>query len=290
MRLAAAFCLPLLLLAASTRASVPPMDHVMVIIMENHGYDEVRTLSYTSKLIARSATLTQSYAVTHPSLPNYIALWSGSTLGVTDDNCPPGGSPFSAANLGQACEKAGVTWRTYCEDLPSAGWAGCSSGGYRRKHAPWTDFGNLDHGNEHPYADLAQDIAANRLPALSFVVPNNCNSTHDCSLTVGDAWLAANVPALLSAIGPHGLLIVTWDEDDNSTGNHVLTVLAGPTVKAGARYSTTVNHYNVLRTICDALGVAPMAKAATAAPIDGVWLATTTVAHTSWGRLKAAYR
>jgi phospholipase C len=268
---------------------VPPLDHVIVVIMENHSYDEVRLKPYTASLIANYTVCTQSYAVTHPSLPNYLALWAGSTFNVTNDDCPAPGSPYTAANLGHACQAAGKTWRSYCEDLPVVGSAVCSDAGYRRKHAPWTDFSNLDHYNERPYTDLLPDMSAGQLPALAFVVPNQCNSTHDCSITTGDNWLAANVPSMLKALGPRGVLILTWDEDDGTAGNHILTVFAGATVKAGYAYTQTVNHYNVVRTICDALGLPPMGAAASAAPVTGIW-ETPPATRTTLGKLKATYQ
>ncbi len=278
------------LLCAPARATVPSLDHVIVVIMENHGYDQVRALPYTSTLMAESVTFTQSYGITHPSFPNYLALWGGSTRGVTTNDCPPAGAPWNVDNLGHACEVAGISWRAYSEDLPSAGYTECSSDGYRRKHAPWTNFSNLNHDNERPYSELAKDIAANRLPTLAFVVPDNCNSTHDCAVTTGDDWLSANIPALLNALGPRGLLILTYDEDDSDVDNHILTVFAGNTVKPGTQHTTKVTHYNVLRTICDALGITPMGAAATASPIDGVWANPTAVAHTTLGRVKFLFR
>src|SRR5262249_47045535 len=162
-----------------------------------------------ASLIARGTVFTNSFAVTHPSQPNYLALWSGSTQGTSDDACPAPGSPYQTENLGHACEAAGLTWRADSEDLPSAGSgacavsagsATCSSSGYARKHDPWTDFGNLNHSNERPYTDLAGDLAAGRLANLVFVVPNQCDDMHDCSVSVGDTWLKNNVPRMLSAM------------------------------------------------------------------------------------------
>jgi hypothetical protein len=151
----------------------------------------------------------------------------------------------------------------------------CFSGNYQRKHAPWTEFSNLDHMNERPLTDLFPDIAAGNLPALAFVVPNMCNSTHDCSLTTGDTWLAGIVPALIDAVGSNGVVILTWDEDDNGSFNHILTVFAGATVKPGYSHTIFMNHYGVLRTICDALGLAPMGAASTSGSIYDVWMPVT---------------
>ncbi len=263
---------------------VPAMNHVIVVVMENHSYDEVRTAPYTASLIRRSASFSQSYGVAHPSQPNYLALWSASTQGVTSDACPPPGSPFADENLGHAVAAAGLTWKAYAEDLPAVGDTVCdavdSPGGalYSRKHDPWMDWANVDHDNAVPFTQLAADIGANALPNLAFVIPNNCDNTHDtgCPVDTGDVWLASHLPAMISAVGPYGLVILTWDEDDGTAGNQVLTVFAGPAVKPGYVSTQLVNHYSVVRTICQALQIAPFAAAATAHDIVGVWNDSTT--------------
>jgi acid phosphatase len=253
---------------------VPPASHIIVVIMENHSYDQVRTAPYTASLIASGSSFSSSYGITHPSQPNYLAIWSGSTQGVLGNTCPAPGSPFSADNLGHACEAAGISWRSYAEDLPSPGWSGCSANGglYHRRHCPWTNFGNLDHLNERPYEDLAADIAAGTLPDLAFVIPNNCHNSHDCTVAEGDAWLAANVPAMLQGVGPSGLVILTWDEDDSSAGNHILTVFVGGVVRSDYVSGQTITHYTVLRTLSESLGITPFGAAVNETPIGDVWL------------------
>ncbi|MCA9727709.1 MAG: T9SS type A sorting domain-containing protein [Candidatus Eisenbacteria bacterium] len=256
--------------------AVPPADHILVVIMENHSYDQVRTAPYTAGLIAANSVCSESYGVTHPSQPNYLALWSGGTQGVVNDACPPPGSPYVTANLGQACEAAGVSWRAYSEDLPSAGYTGCTAAGglYVRKHAPWVNFSNLDHTRERPYTDLATDIANGTLPRLGFVVPNQCNNTHDCPVATGDTWLANNLPQMIEGVGPDGFVVLTWDEDNSASGNHILTVFAGSAVIAGADHTGHVDHYTVLRTICDALEIPAFGLAAGRLPIDDIWSAS----------------
>ncbi len=264
--------------AVSPRPSaVPLLDHIIVIVEENHAYDEVRVQPFTASLIAGGSSLSNSYGVTHPSQPNYLALWSGSTQGVTSNVCPPPGSPFLTENLGHACEVAGVTWRSYCERLPFAGSDTCDADNqlYARKHAPWTHFGNLTALNERPYADLDADIAGGTLPRLAFVVPDQCNDSHNggaCSVALADSWLAARVPAYLDAVGPNGIVVLTWDEDDNVHGNHILTVFAGAPVKSGYVSTRYTTHYTVLRTLCDALGLPPFAAAVGETPLDDIWV------------------
>jgi hypothetical protein len=255
---------------------VPRLNHVIVVIMENKSYEQTLRAPYTASLIAGGALFTASTATHHPSLPNYLAIWSGSAQGVKDNTCPAPGSPFQAENLGHACEAAGLTWRAYSEDLPAAGSMVCTNNGtrYTRKHDPWTYFGNLNHTNERPYADLANDIAAARLPTLAFVVPNNCDNSHDngpCNVTAADQWLANNLPAMLTAVGRHGVVILTWDEDDNVSGNHILTVMSGPPVKPGVQSSRPITHYTVLRTICEVLDLKAFGAAAGEAPISDIW-------------------
>jgi acid phosphatase len=259
--------------AQPTAAGVPRMNHVIIVVMENHSYDEVRTLPYISTLIGRYTSFSQSYAVSHPSQPNYLALWAASTLGVSNDNCPPLGTPYSDANLGQSCEAGGLTWKSYCENLPSVASTVCSSSDnlYRRKHHPCPDFSNLTHSNERPYSQLATDIAAGALPALSFVVPNMCDDMHDCSTSTGDAWLSNQLPAMISAVGPQGLVILTWDEDDGSNGNHILTVFAGTLVKSNYVSSANIDHYTVVRTICDVLGLSSFGNASSRTTPTDIW-------------------
>ena len=268
--LALAWLLPVVAHAAE---GVPAFDHVIVVVMENHAYDVARAQPYTAGLVATSASFSASYGTTHPSQPNYLALWAASTMGVTNDNCPSPGSPYTSENLGHAFEFAGLTWKAYSEALPAAGSAVCAAAanGYTRKHDPWTDWSNLDHANEVPFAQFALDTAARELPALAFVVPDNCHNTHDCAPAVGDAWLASQLPGMLRAAGPNGLVILTWDEDDYATGNHILTVFAGPRVLPGFVSPRPLTHYAVVRTITAAFGLDPFAGALAELPVTDVW-------------------
>ncbi len=278
--------------APALAKAAPALDHVIVVIMENHSYDQVVAAPYISTLISGGVLFTNSYGVTHPSQPNYLALWAGGTQGVTNDVCPSPGQPYSTENLGHACEAAGVSWRAYSEDLPAVGSTVCTANSslYARKHEPWTDFSNLDHTRERPYSELASDIAAGTLPQLSFVVPNQCNDMHSCSVATADAWLAANIPAMLDAVGPRGMVVLTFDEDDSHSGNHVLTVFAGPAVQAGQTSTQHLNHYTVLRCLCEVLGLTPFAAATNESSITGIWSQTVAAQSTGFGGLKARFR
>ena len=260
-------------LYGATAAAVPAFEHVAVVVLENHSYDEVRLLSYCATLADSGASFANSFGIAHPSQPNYLALWSGSTQGVKNDTCPPKGAPYSTENLGHACEAAGLTWRAYSENLPAPGSSICATAPelYVRKHSAWRNFTNLNHMNERPFEDLAAAESLGTLPNLVFVCPNQCNNGHDCSLATSDAWLAAHIPALLRAAGPNGLVIVTWDEDDTAISNHIMTLLVGPKVRPGVVSTQSITHFTVLRLICDALGLPPFGGATTEALITDIW-------------------
>ncbi|HTK32529.1 MAG TPA: alkaline phosphatase family protein [Candidatus Saccharimonadaceae bacterium] len=266
--------------AASTRVratldGAPPCDHVVVVVLENTAYDVARVQPWQSSFQAQGTSFSQSYAIGHPSQPNYLALWSGSTQGITNDNCLATGTFFSTENLGHACEAAGVTWRAYSENLPNAGALVCTwdAALYVRRHNPWTNFNNSNHLNERPYADLAVDITNRTLPRLSFIIPNNDDDGHDTDPATADTWLSNQMPPILDAIaGTPWMMIVTYDEDDHSSNNNILTAFRGTQVAPGVVSSTHITHYTVLRTICEALGVTPFAAAAAETSLRDIWL------------------
>src|SRR5215469_2569870 len=151
--------LPLLLVFASLADSgyrtpvangVPRLDHVVIVIEENHSYSEIIGSSaapYINSLAAQGALFTQSYAITHPSQPNYLDIFSGSNQGVTHDSCP---HYFATDNLGLYLLNASLTFAGYSEDLPSVGSLVCTSGAYARKHAPWVNFTNVPTTTDLP--------------------------------------------------------------------------------------------------------------------------------------------
>jgi hypothetical protein len=267
-------------LAGSSRASAqsggapPRPDHVVIVIEENHAYSEIignSSAPYINSLASQGALFTSSYAITHPSQPNYIALFSGSTQGCTDDNVPAAGTPWSAPNLGSELTGAGFTFGGYSEDMPSVGFTGPWNAGYARKHNPWVDFSNVPAASNMPLTSFPAPGAYDTLPTVSIVVPNVTDDMHDGSVSLGDTWLKNNLDAYIQWAKTHNsLFILTWDEDDGSPTNQIATLFVGPMVKPGT-YSQTINHYSVLRTLEDMYGTGHAGAAATAAPITGVW-------------------
>jgi hypothetical protein len=254
---------------AQPLAGVPQPAHVVVVVMENHSYNEIigsSSAPYVNSLANGGAKFTQSFAVRHPSEPNYLALFSGSTQGLTNDSCP---HTYSTGNLGQQLIGAGRTFIGYSESMPSDGYTGCTSGQYARKHNPWVNFTNVPSSSNLRFTRFPTNYST--LPTVSFVVPNLCNDMHDCSISTGDTWLRNHLDGYAQwAKTNNSLLIVTFDEDDSSQSNQIATVFYGQHVKTGS-YSEHITHYNVLRTIEDAFALPCVANSCTATPITDAW-------------------
>jgi acid phosphatase len=249
---------------------VPTPDHVLVVIFENEDAKNIvgsPDAPYLTSLAQAGANFTDAHGVAHPSQPNYLALFSGSTQGVKDDACP---LTFSGPNLAAQLQAAGKTFVGYSEDLPSAGYTGCDAGDYARRHNPWVDFPDLPASVNQPYSALPADYSS--LPTVSFVVPNVCNDMHDCGVATGDRWARDNLADYVTWAEQHNsLLAVTFDEDNGSSANRIATVLVGPMVNAGAS-DQRIDHYSLLRTLEDMYGLPPLGHAADAQPVGGIWL------------------
>ena len=254
--------------SAQAATSVPRFDHVVLVMFENKASSQITSSSapYFTSLAAQGAKFSQAYAITHPSQPNYIALLSGSTQGVTSDDCP---KTFSGENLAHQVSAAGLTFRGYAESMPSAGYTGCSSGTYMRKHNSWVDFSNVPSGNNLQYSSFPTDFT--KLPTVAFVTPNMCDDMHDCSIGTGNSWLQSHLDGYAQWAKTHNsLLIVTFDEDNSLSLNHIYTAFVGAHVAPGT-YSEKITHYTVLRTIESAYGLAAIGGAASVSPITDVW-------------------
>jgi acid phosphatase len=254
---------------AAAAARVPRPAHVVVIVEENKSFEQIVAdddAPYINKLAAAGALFTHARGVTHPSLPNYLALFAGLT-NTNGDGCPAEGISPTAPNLGSELLAKHLTFAGYSEGLPSPGWRGCSAGSYARKHAPWVAFDNVPAKLNLPLGALPP-LA--RLPTVAFLIPNLDDDMHDGSIHAGDAWLARNLAPLVAWAQKHDTLIVlTWDEGYDRA-NTIPTILLGPMVKPG-RYGQRITHYNVLRTLEDAYGLPATGAARTAVPLEGCW-------------------
>jgi phosphatidylinositol-3-phosphatase len=249
--------------------TIPVPAHVVIVMEENHSYAEIvgsAQAPYINNLAALGASFTNSRAIGHPSEPNYLAIFSGSTQGVTDDSCP---HTFSVPNLASKLIAAGKTFASYSEGLPTTGSTVCTAGNYARKHVPWTNFSNVPSSTNLPFTKFPTNFA--RLPTVSFVVPNLVHDMHDGTIQQGDTWLKNHLAAYAAwAQNNNSLLIVTWDEDDGSQSNQIPTIFIGPRVLAG-NYNERITHYRVLRTVEDMYGLPHTAHTISVKPITDVW-------------------
>ena len=244
-----------------------------MVMMENREYGQVAgstSAPYVNGLARRYALATASFAISHPSLPNYVALIGGSTFGITSD-CT--GCHVGARNLVDQLEVARISWKAYMEGMPSPCYRGSSAGRYAKKHDPFAYYDDVASSAARcsrivPGTQLAGDIRSGALPRFVWLTPDLCHDGHDCSLAAADHYLAQALPPLLDALGPGGLLFLTWDEGTSGAGccrrahgGHVVTIVAGPGARAGARSSVPSDHYSILRTIEDRWGLARLGEA-----------------------------
>ncbi len=254
---------------AAAAASLPRPAHVVIVVEENKTLSQIAGNAHApfiNALVAHGALFTNARGVTHPSLPNYLALFAGVT-NTNGDDCPATGFSPSAPNLASELLAAHFTFSGYAETLPGTGSKVCAAGTYARKHAPWVAFDNVPGDLSKPFSALPKYDA---LPTVSFLIPNVDDDMHDGSIGDGDEWLESHIKSLVSWANAHDTLIVlTWDEGyDND--NTIPTVLIGPMVKPG-KYAQPVNHFNTLRTLEDMYGLPHTGKAGSVADLEGCW-------------------
>jgi len=257
--------------STSTPTNTPgatTIQHVFVVVMENHSYKGVWNTSsspYITSLGNSFARATNYHATIHPSLPNYMELYGGSNYGITTDCNPSTSCHSSAVNLADNLEAKGLTWKGYMESMPSPCFL-TTSGTYAPKHNPFVYFDDIRNNTARcashvvPYSNLASDLSsAATTPNFGFITPNLCNDMHDCSVATGDNWLKSNLPAILNSPActvDKCLLILTWDEDDSSQSNQVLTIFAGSAARTGGVTSAvSYSHYSTLRTVENIFGL-----------------------------------
>ncbi len=271
-----------------TPRPVPTFKYIVMILFENKEFGFVignSQMPNYNRLARENALLTQEFAITHPSLPNYLALIGGDTFGITRscEDCF-----FSAHTLVDDIETAGLTWKTYQEDFPRPCFLG-SSLTYAQKHNPFIYFDPIrldkDRCESHivNLNELPNDLASGSLPNFVFITPNICHSAHDCDLKTADTWLGPWVEQLQAYPGmrENGLIILTWDEGQGNhgccgldpAGGRVATVFISNKVKSGIQDATPYTHYSILKTISAAWNLPYIGKAALEENrlITGIW-------------------
>jgi len=257
--------------------TLPRPDHIVICIMENKGFpqviDSAAHAPYINALAndPKSALFTQSYALRHPSQPNYLDLFSGSHQGITNNNVPS--ARFTTPNLARSLLDAGKTFISYSENLPYTGCDTIRSGHYERKHNPVANWMGTGTCNQ-PYTNFPTDY--NLLPTVSYVVPDQVHDMHNTPVDTGDAWLAANMDAYIQwAKANNSLFILTFDEDNHAYNNRITTIFTGAMVRGG-EYSKYMNHYTLLRTIEDMYSLSHAGHSGSVESIRDCWIPITT--------------
>jgi len=273
------------------KGPVPRPDHVIIVMEENHGFNQLigsDNAPFINHLANTGALFMDAHGVTHPSQPNYLALYSGSLQGITDDRCLEKLSPYHTPNLGAALIEHGYTFKGFAETMPSAGYLPCSfqhtdlTNGmlYARKHAPWVNWTGTGERTispelSRPFTDFPTDF--NELPDVAFVIPNQDNDMHNigepgdsAAIRRGDNWLKEHLEKYIDWAQTHNsLLILTFDEDDFQDVNHIPTIFHGAAVQPG-QYPQRIDHYSVLRTV-EAMFDLPTEDSTGATAITNVW-------------------
>jgi hypothetical protein len=261
---------------AAVRGANP--SRVFVIVLENRELPEVignPEAPFVNRLAQRGALAVNYYAVTHPSLPNYLALIAGSTFGIAE-NCSD--CLVEGPNLATQLSRAGVSWKAYMGGLPYPCYSGGNSGGYAKRHDPFVYFPSLTAVPKRcarivPESQLWMDLGTHRLPAFGWLTPDLCRDAHDCRFDAADYYLSQMVPRIMRQLGPHGLLVLTFDEgsSDSGGGGWIATVIAGPDVPHGLQIRRVVSHYSLLAALEQRFGLPRLGMAAVAPPL-APWL------------------
>jgi len=293
----------LIVLGKAYAQTVPRPDHVVVLMLENYGYSNIIGNSNAPHINAlindpNAALFTQSYALYHPSQPNYVMLYSGNNQGITSDNIATN-TPLNTCNLGASLISNGYTFKGYSEDLPAVGDLSTTSGNYVRRHCPWTNWlatsgtNTLNSSVHQPYTSFPTNTNYSSLPTVSFVIPSLIDDMHNptfptpnyaaTAISNSDTWVYNNLTDYINwAKANNSLLILTFDEDDgydvlgvSTSTNQITTIFIGQMIQGGS-YSTHINHYNVLRTIEDMYGLSYCDSSANYNPIANCWIPGTT--------------
>ena len=257
----------------------PQFGHVFIVVEENAGYADVigsSSMPYFNGLANKYGLATNYYANLHPSIPDYFELTVGKTLTINDAETPQS-FPVSDDNVVRELLAAGKSWKSYAEDLPSAGYTGGNTGKYLVRHNPLAYMSDVQNTpaqaqNLVPFSQFAADLPTANLPQYSFIVPNSCNDAHDCPLSTADTWLKNNIDLLISSpvFQKDGLLIIVFDEgnslDFTQRGGHVAAVVVSPFSKPAYKSIAFYQHQSVLRLMLEGRGVKKLPGDAATAP------------------------
>ena len=295
MRIAVTCCLMVLVLAGKTSARQTDQSQittVFIILMENHDWSQIRNnpqAPYINDTLLPMSSYAEQYLNppgVHPSLPNYLWLEAGDNFGIFNDGLPAVNHQDTTSHLVTLLENAGLTWKSYQEDIDGSTCPLQNSFQYAPKHNPMVYFDDVTDVNDpssarciahvRPYSELERDLANDTVANYNFITPNLCHDMHDCGVDVGDAWLSNEIPKILnSAAYQRSALFITWDEGKGGSDGPIGFIVLSPFAK-GNGYSNSIyyTHSSTLRTVQTLFGLAPLlGDAANAADLSDLFSA-----------------
>jgi hypothetical protein len=276
----------------TAHAQMSSVNTVFIILMENHNWSSIKASAsapYINTVLLPMASHAEQYfnpPGLHPSLPNYIWLEAGGNFGISDDLDPSAHPLTSTDHLVTQLTGAGVSWKTYQEDISGAACPLTAVDSYRPKHNPFVYFTDVtDNLNANsptcithvrPYSELATDLQTNNVARYVFITPNLCDDMHDScgplsnSIKQGDTWLANEVPNILNsnAYRTGGLLLITWDEGAGGSDGPIGMIALSPFAKGNYQNSIHYTHSSTLKTLEEIFHVALLRDAANAQTAD----------------------
>jgi len=265
--------------SVATTSSPPRFRHALVVVLENKDASAIaqyRTAPHFDALARRYARLANYYAVAHPSLPNYLALVSGTTGGLRRDclDCT-----VATPTIAQTLDAAGKPWKAYVEGIRRNAFGDIDRRAVKARipflFSRYVLTRPVDMRRMVPLTRLTRDLRTGRLPAFSLVVPSLCHDMHNCPIRTGDRWLGSFAKRVLPALGPRDVVFVVFDEGDRldvaGGGGRVAALVLGPLVRPGSVSNARLDHYGLLRTIEHGLGLTLLGRSAQAQSIVGIW-------------------
>jgi acid phosphatase len=225
-------------------------DHIIFVWFENKGFNKIigsGAAPYINSLVRQGTLFTNTYALIHPSYPNYVAFFSGHINGITSDACISS-APLNRKNLFTELKSAGKTFAWYSEGLPSTGSRVCKSGNYVEKHNPVTIFSTVPDSINKPFSSFPTDFS--RLENVVCISPDLSNDMHDGSIEEGDEWLRTNLSSLADWCMSHNsIFVVYFDETETDNDNRIPVVAVGQPVKLNYESAVRYDHYSWTKTI-----------------------------------------
>jgi phosphatidylinositol-3-phosphatase len=278
-----AFAIVIFGLVSANAAPLPPIRTVFVILMENESLSSIKGSTnapyINNVLLPQASHCEQYYAIGHPSLPNYLWLEAGTNFGIADDNPPSTNHQSTANHLVTLLNNAGVSWKTYQENISGTTVPLTNLYPYAPKHNPFVYFDdvtgtlnpNFAYGIAHirPYSELARDLTNHTVAAYNFITPNLCNDMHDSCAPLtnmvlqGDNWLSTEIPKIMSssAYTNNGAIFIVWDESQGTGSPSIGLICLSPLAK-GNGYASNVHftHSSLLRTVQEVFNVTPLIR------------------------------